>query len=189
MAVDLSLPAPVLAPRLLGCRLRRGPIEALITETEAYQGTADRACHASRGMTPRNAVMFGPPGHLYVYFCYGMHHLLNLVCDRPGVPAAVLIRSLRIIAGVGSVGRRIGTGRCDDRACNGPAKVCRALGLDRSHSGLRLGVRSCPLRLLGRQGPPPCIRRGPRVGVGYAGEPWISRPWRFWIDGFPVVKG
>ena len=185
-AVDCSLPAPRLARSLLGCRLRLGAVEAEICETEAYQGTGDRACHAAKGRTERTAVMFGPPGHLYVYLCYGLHHLLNIVCDAEGVPAAVLVRGLRVLAGRNKVVAR--RGRDDgDRLLNGPAKLTQGLGIDLALNGRRLGARTCPLRLLVRRRQPTSVRAGPRVGVDYAGEPWASMPWRFWVDGFPVA--
>ncbi len=169
----LARPAPVVAPQLLGWRLALGPHLARITETEAYHGVSDLACHASKGRTPRTEGLYAPPGTLYVYLCYGMHWMLNLVCDVQGVPSAVLIRSVEI-PGI------------DPRASNGPGKVAKLMGLGRPHHGQHLDGGE--LRLL-----PPLIpikrrRRGPRVGVAYAGPLWAGKPWRWWEDGFPVVK-
>ncbi len=169
----LAGPATTAAPALIGWRLAIGGRVAEITETEAYQGVEDRACHASKGRTPRTATLFGPSGTLYVYLCYGMHHLLNLVCDRDGVPAAVLIRSVAIPG-------------LDPRRTNGPGKVCATVGLDRRHHGLHLDDPSCPLVLLPPTGERPQIRCGKRIGVAYAGA-WARRRWRWWREGFPVV--
>jgi DNA-3-methyladenine glycosylase len=168
----LSRPAPQVAPELLGWRLAIGGQVARITETEAYHGVEDRACHASKGRTARTEGLFARPGALYVYLCYGMHWMLNLVCDQVDVPSAVLIRSVDI-AGV------------DPRTTNGPGKTTKVLGLHRHHHGQHLAGGA--LRLL-----PPLTavkrrRRGPRVGVAYAGPGWADKPWRWWEDGFPVV--
>nr|MBA3707541.1 DNA-3-methyladenine glycosylase [Planctomycetota bacterium] len=89
--IELALPAPQLAPLLIGCAIEAHGVAGTIVETEAYQGEEDQACHACRGLTPRTATLYREPGTLYVYLCYGMHHLLNIVCDRDGAPAAVLI--------------------------------------------------------------------------------------------------
>jgi DNA-3-methyladenine glycosylase len=160
------------APELLGWRLAIGPHVARITETEAYHGIEDRACHASKGRTPRTEVLFARPGTLYIYLCYGVHWMLNLVCDRVDVPSAVLIRSIDL-PGI------------DSRASNGPGKVAKLLGLDRRHHGRHLdeGV----LRLLPPLRPVERRHRGPRVGVAYAGKHWAGKAWRWWEDGFPVV--
>lgn len=168
----LSRPAPQVAPQLLGWRIAIGPHVARITETEAYHGERDRACHASKGRTPRTDGLYARPGTLYVYLCYGMHWMLNLVCDRVDVPSAVLIRSVAI-PGV------------EPRASNGPGKVAKLLDLNRTHHGQHLDHGT--LQLL-----PPLVavtrrRRGPRVGVAYAGPGWADKPWRWWEDGFPVV--
>jgi DNA-3-methyladenine glycosylase len=149
-----------------------------IVETEAYVGADDRACHASRGRTPRTEVMFGPPGHAYVYLVYGLHHCLNAVTEAEGVPAAVLIRALEPEAGV--------PGRTD-----GPGRLCRALGIDRTFDAEdltagRLFVEAGD-RPPGAPGPAGGYRSGPRIGVAYAGE-WATRPWRFWLPGNPFVS-
>ncbi len=170
----LAQPAPQAAPALIGWRLEVGAVCGVIAETEAYQGEDDRACHASKGRTPRTAALFARSGTLYIYLCYGMYHLLNLVTDREGVPSAVLIRGLHIPDR-------------DPRTSNGPGKACRLLGLDRGQHGLHLDDAGCPLRLLPPLAPPPRLRRGPRVGVAYAGPEWAGKPWRWWADGFPAV--
>lgn len=168
----LARPAPQVAPDLLGWRLVIGPHIARITETEAYHGEADRACHASKGRTPRTDGLYARPGTLYVYLCYGMHWMLNLVCDRIDVPSAVLIRAVEI-PGVAP------------RTSNGPGKVAKLLGLNRTHHGQHL--EHGELHLLPPVTPVKRRRRGPRVGVAYAGPGWADKPWRWWEDGFPVV--
>ena len=168
----LARPAPQVAPQLLGWRLAIGPHVARITETEAYHGEADLACHASKGRTLRTDGLYARPGTLYVYLCYGMHWMLNLVCDRIDVPSAVLIRAVEL-AGIAP------------RASNGPGKVAKLLGLNRTHHGQHL--EHGELHLLPPVTPVKRRRRGPRVGVTYAGPGWADKPWRWWEDGFPVV--
>ncbi|MET3963747.1 DNA-3-methyladenine glycosylase [Marmoricola sp. OAE513] len=166
------LAGPVLevAPRLLGARLSHAGVTARITEVEAYDGANDPGSHAANGRTPRNQVMFGPAGLLYVYFIYGMHHCANVVCGPDGVASAVLFRAGEI------EGMPPGTAR-------GPAKLCAALGLDRSLTGTDLIAG--PVRLeLGEPVDPHAIAVGPRVGLRLAAD----RPWRFWIDGDPTVS-
>ena len=138
-----------------------------IVETEAYQGPEDRAAHSSRGRTPRTEVMFGPPGHAYVYFIYGFWNCLNVVTGAQGVPHAVLLRALEPVAGI------------EDRT-SGPGLLCRAMHIDRSLNGADL----CG-DVLWLERPPAASRRRPRIaraeriGVDYAGE-WARRPWRFY---------
>jgi DNA-3-methyladenine glycosylase len=147
---------------------------ARIVETEAYHGPRDRASHARFGPTPRAAVMFGPPGHAYVYMVYGMHHCMNVVTGAAGFPAAVLLRSAEPIE------------NCL-HATRGPGNLCRALGIRaRTHSGLDL---EGPVVWI-EEGPRPAgpIRRTPRIGVGYAGA-WAERPWRFVLHGSPWTSG
>jgi DNA-3-methyladenine glycosylase len=187
--IILSQPAPTAARELIGWELAAHGVRGRITEAEAYQGEQDQACHASKGRTPRTETLYAAPGTLYVYLCYGMHSLLNLVCDREGIPAAVLIRSLEITDGWELACERRGMVICRDsrRLVNGPAKVCQALGLTTAHNALTLGSRNCPLRLLSPSRQVGTIRRGPRVGVAYAGKAWAGKPWRWWEDGFPVA--
>jgi DNA-3-methyladenine glycosylase len=176
LAHILAGSAVAAAPRLIGWRLVHGDTCAVICETEAYQGVADRGCHASRGRTARTEVLFARSGTIYVYLCYGMHWMLNLVCDDVDVPAAVLIRGT-LIDGV------------DPRRTNGPGKVTQALGIDRRQHGLHLGAGDCPLRLLPPDGPAPRLRWGTRVGIAYAGPLWAGKRWRWWSAGFPAAKG
>jgi len=159
-------PALVVARELLGCRLcrrRAGAVQRWpITETEAYTGPDDKACHAHRGRTPRTSVMFGPSGIWYVYFCYGMHWMLNVVTCPAGHPAAVLIR---------------GAGDCD-----GPGKLTRALGINGALNGLP-AVRATGLWIEpGEPVPDAAVTAGPRIGVAYAGPDWSLRPYRFVVS-------
>jgi len=142
-------------------------------ETEAYVGTHDLACHAARGRTPRTEILFGPPGRAYVYFIYGMHYCVNAVTEPEGHASAVLIRALEPDPGV--------DGRTD-----GPGRLCKALGIDRSHNGEDLtGDRlfiTAGDRAAGDAGPSVSIETGPRIGVGYAGD-WADKPYRYWLAG------
>ncbi|MDQ2674992.1 MAG: DNA-3-methyladenine glycosylase [Chloroflexota bacterium] len=175
-------PSPSLARDLLGARLVHdgpdGRVGGRIVEVEAYRGPEDLAAHSSRGRTARNAVMFGPPGHLYVYLIYGLHHCLNVVAGPGDKPEAVLIRALEIDEGVPLARTRRGPRIADHRLASGPGNVGQALGVDRSLNGADL--LGGPVRVEPRQGRAPRIVRGPRVGVGYAGA-WADRPLRYWI--------
>jgi DNA-3-methyladenine glycosylase len=143
-----------------------------IVETEAYIGSSDLACHASRGRTARTEVMFGPPGHAYVYLIYGMYHCLNVVTGRAGFPAAVLVRAVEPIA------------RCQG-STDGPGKLTRALAIDRRHNGIDLYGRT--LFLCARDRPRGRLATSPRIGVDYAGE-WAEKPWRFFETGNAFVS-
>ena len=182
-------PSSELAPDLLGARLVHetadGPIGGLIVEVEAYRGPEDLAAHSSRGRTARNAVMFGPPGHLYVYLIYGLHHCLNVVAGPGTKPEAVLIRALQLDEGIELARRRRGDAVPERRLAAGPGNVGSALGVDRSLNGVDLLVG--PVHVEPRSGPPPAISRGPRIGVDYAGE-WAARPLRFWITDDPHIS-
>jgi DNA-3-methyladenine glycosylase len=154
-----------------------------IAETEAYIGSDDPACHASRGMTPRNRVMFGPPGHAYIYFTYGMYHCLNLVTEKEGFPAAVLIRAIEPVQGVKLMMRRRGTKKIKNLT-NGPGKLCQALSLDRSLNGEDL----CSGRIWveDRGVKASKIKSTPRVGINQG----KNKKWRFYIlDSEFVSKG
>ena len=167
--------ALVVAPELLGKELRRGGVRLRITEVEAYCAE-DSACHAHRGRTARNAVMFGPPGVAYVYLCYGLHQMLNVVTNKRGVPSAVLIRACEPVAGLEAVRARRG-GKEGPVLLTGPGKVGAALALDTSWSGHRL-YRRGELEL--HDGPAPsAIRLGPRVGIDYALPDHRDALWRF----------
>ena len=175
-------PAAALAPDLLGARLVHdsadGCVGGRIVEVEAYQGPEDLAAHSARGQTARNAVMFGQPGHLYVYLIYGLHHCLNVVAGPGDKPEAVLIRALEIDEGVTLARHRRGERAPDHRLAAGPGNVGQALGVDRTLNGTDL--LAGPVRLQPREGPMPPIQRGPRIGVDYAAD-WAASPLRFWI--------
>jgi len=171
------------ARELLGRRLvrveRGRRLSGWIVEAEAYVGQEDLACHAHVGRTPRNQVMWGLPGHAYVYFTYGMHWCLNLVTEQDGRPAAVLLRGLLPVEGLPAMRRRRG-GVPDDRLADGPAKLCQCLSIDGRLNGddlcapdARLFVERAHLR---RPGP---VTVGARVGLNSVPEPWKSKPWRF----------
>jgi DNA-3-methyladenine glycosylase len=213
-------PATEVAPDLLGCVLWHdspaGLVAVRLVEVEAYMGASDPASHAYRGQTARNGVMFGPPGHVYVYFTYGMHFCANLVCLPPGQPEAVLLRAGEVVAGAelaaerrlrengrAANGRASGNGRAaNGRAsgngrplrpvdlARGPARLCQALGIDRSQDGADVCEPGSPLgigpaRQPALAGAMPAasrqavIRTGPRVGVSQAAD----RPWRYWLAG------
>jgi DNA-3-methyladenine glycosylase len=182
-------PSPELAPDLLGSRLvhasRDGVVGGRIVEVEAYRGPEDLAAHSSRGRTARNGVMFGPPGHLYVYLIYGLHHCLNVVAGPGEKAEAVLIRALDLDEGLDLARKRRGDRVPERRLAAGPGNVGQALGIDRSLDGLDL--LDGPVWIEPRLGPAPAISRGPRIGVDYAG-PWAARPLRFWITDDPHVS-
>jgi DNA-3-methyladenine glycosylase len=176
------------ARELLGKYLVRkhpdGTTVGRIVETEAYVGPEDKACHASRGRTPRNEVMFGPAGHAYVYFVYGFHHMLNVVTEHADFPAAVLIRAVEPVSGVELMRRRRGMEELRNLA-SGPGKLCEAFAIDRSLNGSDLCRRVLYVRDDGDSVPGIVTR--PRVGVDYAGK-WKHKPWRFLIRGNPFVS-
>ena len=172
---DLSGPVLEQAPRLLNAVLRHGEVAVRLTEVEAYDGAEDPGSHAYRGMTRRNAVMFGPAGHLYCYFTYGMHVCCNVVCGPEGRASAVLLRAGEIVDGL-ELARDRRPGAADRDLARGPARLCKALGITLEHDGVDL--TSGPITLsLGT--PPAQVTSGPRVGLRGAPE----RPWRFWIPG------
>ena len=182
-------PAASLALDLLGSRLVHdapdGRVGGRIVEVEAYRGPEDLAAHSSRGETPRNSVMFGAPGHLYVYQIYGLHHCLNVVAGPGTKPEAVLIRALALDEGIEVARERRGPTVADRRLASGPGNVGRALGVDRGLNGI--GLFDGPVRIEPRPGLPPKISRGPRIGVAYAGA-WAGRPMRYWITDDPHVS-
>jgi DNA-3-methyladenine glycosylase len=203
-------PSVEVAPDLLGCVLEHETADGLVavelTEVEAYAGRSDPASHAYRGKTKRNAVMFGPPGHAYVYFTYGMHFCVNMVClGEQGSASAVLLRAGAIIAGEDLARARRTRGPVSEgpvsegpvsesRAriaprdlARGPARLCQALAIDRALDGADVCVAGSPLRMLSDAGNPARsakILTGPRVGVSSAAE----IPWRFWYEGDPTVS-
>jgi DNA-3-methyladenine glycosylase len=177
----LSGPVLEVAPRLLGATLRHDGVAVRLTEVEAYDGANDPGSHAFRGPTGRNGVMFGPAGHLYTYFTYGMHHCANVVCGPDGLAAAVLLRAGEVVEGVDLARERRGRHHPDRDLARGPARLCRALGLDLAHNGLDLTDGALTL---GEPLDPARVATGPRVGLRLAPD----RPWRFWVDGEPTVS-
>lgn len=170
---------------LIGRRLVRkwkgGVLAGIIIEAEAYRGEDDLACHAHVGKTKRNAVMYGQPGLAYIYFTYGMHWLLNCVCGPEGYPAAVLLRSILPTDGLKVIAERRHQ-RGPAEWCNGPAKICQALDLDSRLNGTPLYLQDGVLRIEeGIPIPGELIQTSPRVGLGATPEPWLSKPWRFYI--------
>jgi DNA-3-methyladenine glycosylase len=172
------------APELLGCVVANGAVAVRLAELEAYDGANDPGSHAFSGMTPRNQVMFGPPGHLYVYFTYGMHWCANLVCGPPGMAGAVLLRAGEVVAGVEVARERRPAARSDRDLARGPARLAATLGLSRTDNGADLCGPSSLRVLDGTDIDPGRIRSGPRVGLARAAD----RPWRFWLDGDPTVS-
>jgi DNA-3-methyladenine glycosylase len=182
-------PADQVAPDLLGCviahKTAAGLVATALAEVEAYAGEADPASHAFHGRTARNAVMYGPPGHAYVYFTYGMHFCVNLVCQPEGQAQAVLLRAGRVVEGVPLARARRGGARDRDLA-RGPARLCEALDIDRSQDGTDVISPASPLRVFAAPVPvpPASISHGPRVGISRAADV----PWRFWITGDAAVS-
>ncbi|MFE9024319.1 DNA-3-methyladenine glycosylase [Streptomyces sp. NPDC007808] len=187
---------PVLevAPDLLGRILVRstpdGPIALRLTEVEAYDGPNDPGSHAYRGRTPRNDVMFGPPGHVYVYFTYGMWHCMNLVCGPDGSASAVLLRAGEIVEGAELARTRRLSARNDKELAKGPARLATALDVDRALDGTDACTPDeTPLRILtGTPVPSDQVRNGPRTGVAGDGGNGDSHPWRYWIANDPTVS-
>ena len=199
------------APQLLGKLVRRGALVARIVEVEAYRGASDAASHAFKAKTARNATMFGAPGHLYVYFTYGMHYCANVVCWPEGEPGAVLLRALAPVSGLEemaarrygrqepAVGQQSGSEHRaasqrtrrpwrPEELCSGPAKLCQAFALDRSADGYDVvsGRQNVVLLDDGTQ-PPEEPSVGSRIGLSKncaAGE----EPWRWWVPGEPSVS-
>ena len=191
----MSLPLPrkfynrptlKVARDLIGTRLVRisdgKKLVGWITETEAYISQNDLACHAKAGITPRTQVMFGEPGHAYVYFTYGNHWMLNVVTEGEGFPAAVLIRAIQPIEGVDvMLQRRSG------RDTFGPGKLCQAMGITKSENGVDLTKKSGGLWIeTGVNVPNSRVTKGPRVGLNNTPEPWLSKPWRFLVKGWNI---
>jgi DNA-3-methyladenine glycosylase len=180
-------PSVQVAADLLGCVLVHdapdGRVAGRLVEVEAYQGPEDLAAHSSRGKTARNAVMFGPPGHLYVYLIYGLHHCANVVCGPRDKPEAVLLRAAEI-----AEGRQLATQRrgavAGSRLASGPGNLGAAFGLDRSLNGIDL--LTGPV-WLARGEPPRRMARRPRIGVAYAGA-WAARKLRFLDPDDPYVS-
>ncbi|MFF2326229.1 MULTISPECIES: DNA-3-methyladenine glycosylase [unclassified Streptomyces] len=189
MNVDLlAHPAEEVAPRLLRsvltCKTPEGTVSIAITETEAYSGTADPASHAYRGQTPRNAVMFGPAGHLYVYRSHGLHWCANVVTGTDGIASAVLIRAGRVIEGERLARKRRGERVESPRLARGPGNFCQALGITAEHNGADLLTGTSVVLSEGESVPTALIQVGPRVGVSKAHD-WQHR---FYLAGDPTVS-
>ncbi|MEI7656702.1 MAG: DNA-3-methyladenine glycosylase [Phycisphaerae bacterium] len=186
-----TLSAAALAPRLLGCTLVRllpggERLAGVIVETEAYVGVQDRASHAFGGRrTPRNESMYAEPGTCYVYFTYGMHHCVNVVCSKRDDPQAVLIRALEPVEGIDLMRRRRG-GKPPGSCCSGPGKLCVAMAIDRSLDGLDLAAGES-LWIEDRRGEMPPVRTAARVGIGDKGV-WTRRRLRWLVRGHPHVS-
>jgi len=185
-------PVRAVARDLLGRVVRHtspeGPVAVRLTEVEAYAGAHDPGSHAFRGRTPRNAVMFGEPGHVYVYFTYGMHWCMNLVCGPPGKPFAVLLRAGEVVDGHDLARVRRPSARAARDLARGPARLTVALGVDKRYDGADATDPSSALVVLPGPARRPArgsVRSGPRVGVAGAGA---ARPWRYWLDGDPTVS-
>lgn len=187
-----SQPTRQLARSLIGCRLVRRwngqRLSGIIVEAEAYISEKDLACHARAGRTARTEVMYRQPGFAYVYFTYGMHWMLNIVSERSDFPAAVLIRAIEPLEGVQAMRQRRGSRPMTD-LCSGPAKLTQALRIDYTFNGVDLCDRNSDLWLEpDRLISPRSITRGPRIGLGNTPEPWLSKPWRFWLKESPFVS-
>ena len=156
-------------------------IGGLIREAEAYRGEEDQGCHAKAGRTPRTQVMYGPPGHAYVYFTYGVHWMLNAVCEGEGFPAAVLIRAIWPTEGEEVIAARRGS-QPRKHWTDGPAKLCQALAIDGSFNTTDLCAPEAALFIEdGKPVPDQAVTTGPRVGFNNVPEPWLSMPWRFLV--------
>lgn len=172
-----TLVARDLLGKVLVRRLGETAVKARIVEVEAYLGEKDQASHARRGPTPRSAIMFGPPGRLYVYLIYGMHHCMNFVCETDGVAGAVLIRAAAPVEE-----------GAHPRALSGPGKLCAHLAIALCHKGLDLTAAGSDLTVIDDGAPAPRIAASRRVGVDYAGA-WASRRLRFYVRGHAAVSG
>ncbi|GEL25646.1 putative 3-methyladenine DNA glycosylase [Pseudonocardia sulfidoxydans NBRC 16205] len=186
---ELTEDVVTVAPRLLGTVLEAdtpdGLVAARIVEVEAYRAADDPASHSYRGRTPRNAVMFGPAGHLYVYFVYGMHFCANVSCLPDGEAGAVLLRAGEVLSDVGVARIRRPTARRDDDLARGPARLASLMGLRKEHNGIDVTDAVSSVRLLaGERVPADRIATGPRVGVAAAAD----LPWRFWDSASRAVS-
>jgi DNA-3-methyladenine glycosylase len=174
--------APRLLNKLLVARDDHGRRAGVIVEVEAYAGAADPASHAYRGRTARNATMFGPGGHLYVYFTYGMHWCANVVCGQPGVAQAVLLRALVPVEGLEAMRAARPGARRDVDLCRGPARLAQALGITRADDGVDLAGPGRLSIVDAGVPPPPEPGCGPRVGVVHAADV----AWRWWVPDVPI---
>jgi len=179
-------PTLTVARELIGARLVRilegVKLVGLIIETEAYIGEEDLGCHAKAGRTPRTQVMYGPPGHAYVYFTYGNHWMLNAVTEREGFPAAVLIRAIQPVEGVEAM-----SARRNGRDTFGPGKLTQAMGITKSENTVDLTEANDSLWIeAGIPIPDSSVTIGTRMGLYTVPEPWFSKPWRFLVKGWKI---
>lgn len=179
-------PTLTVARELIGARLVRilngKKLVGLIVETEAYISEKDLACHCKAGLTPRTEVMYGEAGHAYVYFTYGNHWMFNVVTEREGFPAAVLIRAIQPIEGVEFMSRRR-----HGRDTFGPGKLTQAMGISKRENKADLTEPTSPLRIeAGVQVPNSLVTKSPRVGLNNTPEPWLSKPWRFKVKDWKI---
>ena len=190
----LQKPATAVAPYLLGALVRHespeGPVVVRLTEVEAYLGPRDSehpdpGAHTYRGKTNRNAVMFGPPGHLYVYFTYGMHFCANLVCRPEGLSSGCLMRAGEIVEGLDLARLRRPTAKHDYELARGPARLTKAMGFNLSHNGIAALGGNVTVTLPST--PEHNVQTGPRVGLSGPGGT-ENYPWRFWIEGDKTVS-
>ena len=186
-------PTLAVARLLLGARLVRilpdgTRISGRIVETEAYTGLADLASHGHSRRTPRNSIMYGPPGRAYIYFTYGNWWMPNVVTEPEGIPAAVLLRAVEPLEGLDEMARRR-PGRPPQEWTDGPAKLALALGIGKELNGADLTTTDNGLWIEPDVTvPDELLRTGPRIGLGKTPEPWLSQPWRHWIGGNPYVS-
>ncbi len=184
----LERSALIVAPRLIGAVIRSRvdgeTVAVRLTEVEAYEGLDDPASHAFRGATPRTSVMFGPAGHLYCYFTYGMHWCANIVCDVDGRAAAVLLRAGEVVEGLPAARARRPTARRDVELARGPARLASCLGLGRAQNGVDLCVDGADVELVSMRSRRPAVAAGPRVGITKG----VEQPWRFWLPDDPTVS-
>ncbi len=171
------------ARELLGKILVHGPTAGRIVETEAYLGLDDKAAHAASGLTERTRVIFGPPGHAYVYLIYGMYECLNLVAEADGIPGCVLIRALEPVTGIRLMWERRPAARRREDLASGPGKLTLALGIDRSHYGADVTRGPLTVRRLHKE-PEYKVQVTPRIGIRHCSD-W---PLRYVIAGNPSLS-
>ena len=177
--IDFADDSSSVARQLIGVTVLVDGVGGRIVETEAYD-RLDPASHTYGGLTPRNAAMFGPPAHAYVYRSYGIHWCLNFVCREPGHGAGVLIRAIEPLAGIDTMRERRGVASLR-QLCSGPGKVCQALGVSHLHN--RLALDAPPFMLLAREADV-TVQAGPRIGISKA----METPWRFVLAGSPYLS-
>jgi DNA-3-methyladenine glycosylase len=180
----LERPSIEVAPLLLGSIVHSRGVSVRLTEVEAYLGELDPGSHAFRGLTRRNAVMYGEAGHLYTYFTYGMHVCANVICSPVGIASGVLLRAGEVIDGIDTARERRTTSKVDADLARGPARLAVALGITLGDNGDDLESGAVTLELAAQ---PAAFLTGPRTGVSGAGGT-AEYPWRFWIPGESSVS-